>query len=157
MITETIASVSAPRRTRRMTKPLIPWKIRRPEARRGRFRPPASSLEGDGAEVVAIPAQRQRALARLDPHDLRAVGVDEVVEPPDDVAACVVLHLLHLVDDGAALLPVDRPECLVVERDELRAVPVRLVVRSDLEASRRDLVQVVARPPVIRREGVLQG
>src|SRR6266545_3573049 len=156
MMTETSASVSAPSRTRRMTKPVIPWKKRRPEACRRRFRPPASSLEGDGAEVVAITAQRQRALARLDPHDLRAVGVDQVVEPPDDVAAVVVLHLLHLVDDGAALPRVDRLERLVVERDELRVVPVRLVVRSNAEASRRDLVQVVARAPVVRREGVLQ-
>src|SRR6266511_4184462 len=142
MMTETSASVSAPSRTRRMTKPVIPWKKRRPEACRRRFRPPASSLEGDGAEVVAITAQRQRALARLDPHDLRAVGVDQVVEPPDDVSAVVVLHLLHLVDDGAALPRVDRLE--------------RLVVRSNAEASRRDLVQVVARAPVVRREGVLQ-
>src|SRR6266516_1688554 len=156
MITETTASVSAPRKTRRMTKPLIPWKTRRPEARRRRFRPPVALFEGDGAEVVAISAQRQRALARLEPHDLRAVGVDEVVEPPDDVAAAVVLHLLHLMDDGAALLPVDRPERLVVERDELRVVPVRLVVRGDAEAARRDLVQVVARAPVVGGEGVLQ-
>src|SRR6266542_4793898 len=140
MMTETIASVSAPRKTRRMTKPLIPRKTRRPEARRTRFRPPASSLEGDGAEVVAISAQRQRALARLDPHDLRAVGVHEVVEPPDDVAAARVLHLLHLVDDGAALLGVHRLERLVVQRDELRVVPVRLVVGSDAQACRSDLV-----------------
>src|ERR1041385_3411129 len=94
---------------------------------------PRVLLEPDRAERVAVAAERERPLARLQAGDLWAVGVDEVVEAPHDVTARVVLDLGHLADDLLPLLGVDRPERLVVQRLELWVVPVRLVVRGDLD------------------------
>ena len=64
------------------------------------------------------------------PLTLAACGVDEVVEERDDVAALVVLLLLHLLDDLAAGLVVGLGQRLVVELLEVAALrrPVGLRV-----------------------------
>src|SRR5205823_5410204 len=154
---DTMTSVSAPSARRRTMKAVMPRRrlmgVGGP-APGGPTR--CRSREGDRPEAVPVAAERQRTLARLEPHHLRAVRVHEVVEAPDEVAAAVVLHPLHLVHDGTALRLVGRLQRLLVERDELRVAPVRLVVRRVRQAARRDLVPVVPRAPVVGRKRVLQ-
>src|SRR5436305_1190205 len=122
---ETTSSVKRPSRILRITKPQTPWNSRAAKTRLvtavaaavigaspspSRLGPAGtaqahgpgrcSSAERDRPVSVAELVQGEGALeARLEPLDLRAVAVESVVEAPDDVAAGVVFHLLHLVDD----------------------------------------------------------
>src|SRR5437764_1218516 len=152
--TETRNSVTSPRSTRRSTNPQIPRgrRTRSEEAAiavtgRGydllssatraahRAARPLSRLsaEPDRPVAVAEGVEREHALvALLDALDLGAVAVEERREAPDQVAAVVVLHLLHVVQDLRPLLLVDGAERLLVEGEEPlvgRIRPVRLVVR----------------------------
>src|SRR3989441_949110 len=120
------------------TRTSSPWRIRRRMNRRMppvRAGPPAgpgrSSMAGPargstwsvtlGGEVDApIPMSEgveiQRRFAPIvEAADLRAVGVDQVVEHRDDVATLVVFELLHLVDDVGALAGIGLGQGLLVE------------------------------------------
>src|SRR5580765_7661338 len=97
-----MARTSRPSRTRRKTKPQIPPNCGI-SARPGRAAVggPAGTRssplgEPDGAVAMAERVEVERSLAWHEPGHLRAVGVEQVVEERDDVAALVVLELLHL-------------------------------------------------------------
>src|SRR5829696_3698012 len=108
------------------------------------------------SEPVSVLVQVERSSVGLQAGDALAMGIDEVLEPPEDVPAFVVLDLLHLADDLAALLLVHGRERLLVELVELRVVPMRLVEGRAWQAARTHLREVVARSPVIRGESPLE-
>src|SRR5439155_23627535 len=169
MMRETTKRVRTPSRILRRTKPGMPRRIL--GRRRGKAKRPGGPAPGKGtlgpagcstldkvdrAVPVAVLVEVQRASVRLQAGELRAVAVDEVLEPGDDVAASVVLDLLHLLDDLAALVLVDRPQGLAVQLVELGIVPVTLVERRGRQAAGRDLSEVVPGSPVVDGEGVLE-
>src|SRR4051794_16153977 len=153
---ETMKSTRTPRSTRRTINAASPP----PDV------PPASfamarSGEPDGAVPVTEGREVQRALARLQPLDLRGVAVEEAAEERDDVAAGVVLLLLHLVLELHPLRVVGGGERLVVEVLEVRSGarlrrPVRLVVRRARQRALLDLVEVAAGAPEVHRERQLE-
>src|SRR2546430_337936 len=138
---ETRNSTRIPSRTRRTMNPAIP--PRRPRRTGTAVRGPASTNaasvalgEPDGSVSMSERVEVQRPPVHLEPFDLRAVGVDQVVEERDDVPALVVLQLLHLVDDVAPLGRVHLGQRLRVHAEVVRALrrPVALVVRGRREA-----------------------
>src|SRR5918999_142332 len=56
----------------------------------------------DRPEPIPVLVQIESALVGLQAAHGRAVGIDEVLEAPDDVAALVILELLHLANELAA-------------------------------------------------------
>src|ERR1700716_506921 len=115
--------------------------------------------EPDVPEAMSEGVEVQRRLAPLvESSDFRAVGVDEVVEHRDDVAALLVLELLHLVDDVGALAGIGLGESLLVEADVVGVLrrPVAFVVRCGRDAAVRHLREVVAGAPEVDREGELE-
>src|SRR4051812_31311853 len=155
---DTASSVAMPSRRRRRMKPGMPWSTGMVSRRRARRRPgaPRSLSEPDRPVAVAEAVQVERALVGPEALHLRRVGVEQVVEERDDVAAHVVLHLLHLADRHLAILEIHLAERLLVERDELRVLPVRLVVRRRRKAARGDLREVQAGAPEVARERPLE-
>src|SRR6476619_1434392 len=161
---ETMNSTSTLSRMRRRMKPQIPpncgISARLGRAAEGGPAGTSSSPlgEGDGAVAMAERVEVQRPLARHEPDHLRAVGVDEVVEERDDVAALVVLELLHLDHELVALGQRGRRHGLLVEGEVRRPgePPVGLVVGGSLDAAERGLRQVAARAPEVDRERQLE-
>src|SRR6476646_3150805 len=161
---ETMKSTSRPSRMRLMTKPQMPPNcgIRARLGRAAEGGPAGTSSsplgEGDGAVAMAERVEVQRPLAWHEPGHLRAVGVDEVVEERDDVAALVVLELLHLDDELVALGKGVRRNSLLVEGEVRRAgePPVGLVLGGSLDAAERELRQVAAGAPEVDRERQLE-
>src|SRR5215208_1024352 len=153
-MTETTNITTTPSSSRRMTKPVIP-------PRRNQFIRGAASGEPHGAEAVPVARQVQRPLAGRQALDLGGVAVDEGVEVGDDVAADVVLELLHLVLDLDPLRRVGLLQRLLVKIAEVRSVtglrrPVGLVVRRGRQRSLLHLVQVAAGAPEVHGEGQLE-
>src|SRR5262249_7486027 len=144
-------------RCRAHERDATPSAASRPDRERAarRCRPAARVVlaERDRPVAMAEAVERQDALVSgYEALHLRRVGVKLRVEAPHDVAAGVVLHLLHLQEDLAALLAVGCLLRLVIERDELlvRGVgPVRLVVGGIGQTACRNLRQVVARAPEV--------
>src|SRR5690348_16327974 len=154
--TETRTSTRTPSRSRRTMKPPTP-----PSLSLFMVACPAVLAEVDRAETVPEAVQVEGALAGLEALDPGRVAVDEVAEERDDVAADVVLDLLHLVLDLDALGVVGGGQRLVVQRDEVRAGtglrrPVALVVRGVRQRALLDLVEVAAGAPEVDREGQLE-
>src|ERR1700681_4396172 len=113
----------------------------------------------DVSEAMSKGVEVERGLAPIvESGDLRAVGVDEVVEHRNDVAALVVLEILHLVDDVGALGGIWFREGLLVEADVVgtRRRPVALRVGCRRDAAVRHLGEGVTRSPVVDREGELE-
>src|SRR2546421_9799581 len=141
---DTSTSTRSPSRIRRTMKTAIP--PRRTAAGEAWGRGPASPLtEPDGAEAMTECVQIQCPLARLESLNLGAVGVDQVVEEGDDVAALLVLDLLHLVDDVASLSGVHLGQRLLVEAEVVGVLrwPVALVVGRSRQTAVGNLGEVV--------------
>src|SRR6476646_5410458 len=137
---ETMKSTSRPSRMRLMTKPQMPPNcgIRARLGRAATGGPAGTSRsplgEPDGAVAMAERVEVQRPLAWHEPGHLRAVGVDQVVEERDDVAALVVQAQVGRAGEA----------------------PVALVVGRSLDAAERSLRQVAARAPEVHRERQLE-
>src|SRR5690349_3030464 len=117
---------------------------------------PPALAEPDRPVAVAEAIQVERALARLEPLDPGRVAVDEAAEEGDDVAAGVVLDLLHLVLDLHPRGRVGRGQGLVVQRPEVRPGarlrrPVGLVIRGVRQRALLHLVEVRAGAPEVDR------
>src|SRR5699024_5216971 len=90
---------------------------------------PNMSHLSDPHAVEPPPAQGPARGVGDEPADVLLESVDLVGEAPDDVAACVVEHLLQFVRPIATLTGVGAAPCLVYYIVEIRVVPVGLVER----------------------------
>src|SRR5437016_3093029 len=154
---ETSTRTRSPSRIRRTMKTAMP--ARRTAAGEAWGRGPATPLtEPDGAEAISECVEVQGPLARLEPLNLGAVGIYQVVEEGNDVAALLVLELLHLVDDVASFSGVHLGQRLLVEAEVVGILrwPVALVVGRGRQAAVGNLGEIVARAPEVDREGQLQ-
>src|SRR5207248_497398 len=158
---ETSTSTSSPWRMRRTMNSQMPPVLAGPPVGPGRSSiagPARGSTcsvalgEPDVPVAMSEGVEVERSFAPLvESRDFRAVGVDEVVEHRDDVAALLVLELLHLVDDVGALAGIGLGEGLLVEADVVRVLrrPVAFVVRRGRDAAIRHLREIVARAPEV--------
>src|SRR3989441_2111885 len=165
---ETSTSTSSPWRMRRTMNIQMPPVLAGPPVGPGRSSM-AGPARGSTCSVVLCEPDVPEAMSegvevelRLAPlvkaRDFRAVCIDQVVEHRDDVAALLVLELLHLVDEVGALAGIGLGESLLVEADVVRVLrrPVALVVRGRRDAAVRHLREIVSRAPEVDREGELE-
>src|SRR6202158_5652246 len=157
MTIETSTSTKAPSSRRRRINPQM---ARLPTASPGGacvVVPPGAAVgalllaEPDGAVAMAERGEVQSAFAGHESGDLRAVGVDQVVEERNDVPALVVLELLHLVLERDPLGLVDLGQRLLVQGQvvRIRRRPVALVVWGGRDAPVGHLRQVVTGAPEV--------